>query len=727
MFLVLTLLLLISVVYADYMLPGPLSKDKPVRETRLPRLTQPARMETLQYSFSIAPINLLMSYYDYMIGSYNDLPVCLEPNPTYGGYFLTFHGQRTATGTRRVFTSYITNAGTIGHVNEVTNVQNREGYPGIAIDNVSGKPIYAWHANTDADASLEVQLAWDVFLEGASNIMTDPITVINNPITITPPVGTATTDNEFIWPTVQIGPSPLAGMRRVYVLARNTISHVTNPSENPYIAYTDISNDILEVGNPAVLTWNYITIPEMNAWNHDTVVWRRPFFAFTVGDDGKIYYVGYHFAVNNAASTDIYEPDLDAFVCDNYGQGTWQRFTGRSRMNNYNPKDNFGNGIGILQIPEGTPVPNDSVFCDITNSSHLNAVYDDLNNKIYLPGIWAYQYRGLENGEITTYWYPTSQSMNELVYDVATHAFSIREIYPIAGTPTDTLRWAPWDRNGDWITDEYEEDNTSTYYGDPNFYAAGWPFPYWDETAHSDAMYFHYSNTKITEPNEHGQMAAVWQDCYRSRLYNTYPSDFPELVQFADTPEIYVSFSNNYGMNWSEPLSLNKVETTQLAGMKPMWVYPADKVIYTGPLSGKLGILFYDDLSWGSYQQDSPIGQNNGGYVRFMELSLGLVGNPDEPVTPPAVTMLRQNYPNPFNPETTISFTLSHKGKAELGVYNVKGELVRNLSGGMLPSGEHKVTWNGTDATGNRVASGIYFYKLNVEGKVETRKMMLMK
>lgn len=730
------LLLVLSVFGSDYMQPGPKSKDKPFNPPTRHTLNQLTRPDTVDYVFSIPPMNLLMSYYDYMIGSYNDLPLCLEPLSAYSGYFLAFHGQRTASGQRRVFSGYIQSNGTLGHLNEITVTQNREGYPGIDIDPVSGKPIYAWHAQIDADEDLEVQMAWDIFLEGASGIMTDPVTIINNPTTVTPPGGTATTDNEFIWPTVQIGPSPTAGMRRIYVLCRNNTTHVTNPSENPKIAYADVDSSTLEIGTSTALTWNYISIPLMDSWNHDPAIWRRPFFAFTVGDDGRLYYLGYHFAVVLATDDEIFEPDLDAFVCDNYGQGTWQRITAPSRYNLYNPKTDFGSGVGYLQIPQDqvppSPVPDDSVFCEITNSSHLNAAYDVINDKIHLPGMWATFYRGSEEGDISTYWFLVSQAMKDLVFDVNTNTFAIREIYPIAGTPTDTLKWMPWDQDGDWLPDDYyDDDPQSASYGDPVFYAAGWPFPYWDETVSEDGLYFHYTNTKITPPNAEGMMAAVWQDTYRSRLFNSYPADFPELAAFADTPEIFISCSEDFGVHWTEPISLNKVETPQLANMKPMWVYPADKMIYTGTVNGrktgKLGLMFYDDLSWGAFYIDPPHGQNSGGYVRFMELAMTYPVANEEEIAPPAISYLRQNYPNPFNPETTISFVLPQKGFADLGIYNVKGQLVKTLVSSLLPGGEQKYVWNGTDDQGRKVASGLYFYKLTAYGHTETRKMMLLK
>jgi hypothetical protein len=93
----------------------------------------------------------------------------------------------------------------------------------------------------------------------------------------------------------------------------------------------------------------------------------------------------------------------------------------------------------------------------------------------------------------------------------------------------------------------------------------------------------------------------------------------------------------------------------------------------------------------------------------------------------PFVTSLDKNYPNPFNPETTIRFSTKEAGKVKLSVYNLKGQLIRNLVNNTLTSGSHHVVWNGKDENGNNVASGIYLYRMETSNFTSTQKMMLMK
>jgi hypothetical protein len=95
------------------------------------------------------------------------------------------------------------------------------------------------------------------------------------------------------------------------------------------------------------------------------------------------------------------------------------------------------------------------------------------------------------------------------------------------------------------------------------------------------------------------------------------------------------------------------------------------------------------------------------------------------PVSQPLA--LEQNFPNPFNPGTTISFTLDVAGDVTLAVYDGSGALVRVLASGPHQAIPYQVDWDGTNDRGQRVASGLYFYRLETPSGVLTRKMVLVK
>ncbi len=95
--------------------------------------------------------------------------------------------------------------------------------------------------------------------------------------------------------------------------------------------------------------------------------------------------------------------------------------------------------------------------------------------------------------------------------------------------------------------------------------------------------------------------------------------------------------------------------------------------------------------------------------------------------TIPNAFELSQNFPNPFNPETRISFQLRQPGVVELSVFNVTGEKVRTLISAPLPAGEHTVSWDGKDASGGNLASGVYMYRLKAGNHESAKTMLLLK
>lgn len=92
-----------------------------------------------------------------------------------------------------------------------------------------------------------------------------------------------------------------------------------------------------------------------------------------------------------------------------------------------------------------------------------------------------------------------------------------------------------------------------------------------------------------------------------------------------------------------------------------------------------------------------------------------------------ARAILEQNHPNPFNPTTRISFSLEERGPVDLRIFDTRGQLVITLRQGILDSGPHHAVWNGTDLSGRKVPSGVYFLTLKTRTGTLMQKMMLMK
>lgn len=93
----------------------------------------------------------------------------------------------------------------------------------------------------------------------------------------------------------------------------------------------------------------------------------------------------------------------------------------------------------------------------------------------------------------------------------------------------------------------------------------------------------------------------------------------------------------------------------------------------------------------------------------------------------PALKLAASNYPNPFNPTTTISYSVPTNGMTSVKIFNLKGQLINTLVNGDKTAGDHTVVWKGIDASGNSVASGLYFMRVENNGKAVTRKMLLSK
>jgi len=116
--------------------------------------------------------------------------------------------------------------------------------------------------------------------------------------------------------------------------------------------------------------------------------------------------------------------------------------------------------------------------------------------------------------------------------------------------------------------------------------------------------------------------------------------------------------------------------------------------------------------------------QINNGYPFLTMFITGIVeeliqGNPED-------SYLKRNYPNPFNPSTTIEFSIQNNSKVVLSIYNTKGQKIKTLTNSEITKGNHSIIWDGVDEFGDIVGSGIYYYKLKVNGKTKAVKKCLL-
>ncbi len=99
----------------------------------------------------------------------------------------------------------------------------------------------------------------------------------------------------------------------------------------------------------------------------------------------------------------------------------------------------------------------------------------------------------------------------------------------------------------------------------------------------------------------------------------------------------------------------------------------------------------------------------------------------ENPYDIPADFNLAQNYPNPFNPSTTIEFSLPSATNLRLNVYNMLGQKVVTLADKFYQAGQYSVSWDGRDASGHMVETGVYLYRIESANMTMSKKMLLMK
>jgi hypothetical protein len=132
-------------------------------------------------------------------------------------------------------------------------------------------------------------------------------------------------------------------------------------------------------------------------------------------------------------------------------------------------------------------------------------------------------------------------------------------------------------------------------------------------------------------------------------------------------------------------------------------------------LSYIMGIFNY---SYGTYKVQ----------IRDMADLGATVGIDDDVRVNPYEYVLHENFPNPFNPETQIRFSLGGQENVKLVIYDIMGRQVRTLANGdSFNSGFHVLNWDGRDNIGEKVASGMYIYRIKAGDFIADKKMLLVK
>ncbi|MBN2012086.1 T9SS type A sorting domain-containing protein [candidate division KSB1 bacterium] len=146
---------------------------------------------------------------------------------------------------------------------------------------------------------------------------------------------------------------------------------------------------------------------------------------------------------------------------------------------------------------------------------------------------------------------------------------------------------------------------------------------------------------------------------------------------------------------------------------------------------GHCAVLYYDHIYVFGGQQFSLIDRTSTPINTVLRLKVQRNSSTTVPVQTikPTDYHLYQNYPNPFNASTVISTQLGRPtSDVKIVIYNLRGEHIRTFELGPMDAGDFRIVWHGADELGHDVASGVYIYRLIIDGQgLETRKMMLLR
>lgn len=192
----------------------------------------------------------------------------------------------------------------------------------------------------------------------------------------------------------------------------------------------------------------------------------------------------------------------------------------------------------------------------------------------------------------------------------------------------------------------------------------------------------------------------------------------PSYLEYGGLPKItvmdsdlYVIFVSGYGMYYLRSTD-NGQSWEPRKGILYSWD-PRGQILYGVNLSNSLNEvhLIWDDING----PKSDVVYTK--ITKWLTTKVEQVNNLN-----PNKFYLYQNYPNPFNAETKIRFSLPENSNVSLKIYNVLGEEIETLVNDYLTKGQYEINWNAF-----KYSSGIYFYRLQTDKWVETRKMVLLK
>jgi len=225
---------------------------------------------------------------------------------------------------------------------------------------------------------------------------------------------------------------------------------------------------------------------------------------------------------------------------------------------------------------------------------------------------------------------------------------------------------------------------------------------------------------------EDGTGLEIWSGIEEDYYYGYYEySDTSEIEWSATDDSITLIFMHEgyyYGYEESDTISLAYEVTDDMLSlsaefdfcenMDDYYYYYYDSLNCYDMFEMQFGIMDIQDITLDFWMEMSYSGP------------LAIAG---EIGLQPGQFKLHQAYPNPFNPTTTLKYEMGSAGSVSIDVFDVNGRKIRSLYNGIQIPGQHEIRWDAKDDHGRSMSSGVYLFKVNVNGKQQTAKSLLLK
>lgn len=246
--------------------------------------------------------------------------------------------------------------------------------------------------------------------------------------------------------------------------------------------------------------------------------------------------------------------------------------------------------------------------------------------------------------------------------------------------------------------------------GPANFYYAHEAFTVFGPSAPSDFSLLSPDNNSTISVEQSdiltGSVDATWESS----------SDDDRTITYL------INHTTNIG---TLPFIPTEVETNSMTIIFADVVDEINTYLLQNPLSDVNSLMVNWDIT--AVGSDGTSTNSTNGPFSFTIDASGIYLDLDTDTSLPKYFSLNQNYPNPFNPTTTISFSIAKSAISSLDIYDIGGNLVRELKNGYMQLGNYSATWDGRSTSGEIVPSGFYIYQLKSESNISTKKMLMIK